>query len=269
MMQPNRLLPVLSALCALPVLLAGCGSRNKTQTPPAVPGQRTPTTIPVYARVDVYVLNVPAGTVSANAELWTHVTPEPPGEAATLLEHNGIRAGTAAIDQWDQFRALLEKHPATHRRTELLTPFGQAVDLPKRSRRPQQTIFVLDRTGALHGRTFDECENRWTIRIDAMPQRPDSAWITLCPVVRTLRQYYQISRSGDELDMAMHRDERVFDELNLSVELAIGRFLIVTPSQASAWPTSLGHQFLVSEESQSPPSETVLLIVPRRAGAPR
>jgi hypothetical protein len=249
-------------------LVAGCASKPATdKAARASPARRDARVVPVQARLEVYVIALPEGTVSRNEAFWRRVDEQvvDPG-AYDVLSKNGIRIGTAAIGEWDYFKTILEQYPASHQRSEYVTARGQSVQLPIRSEQALQTVFHLDRSGVLHGRTYDQCQNHWAMTLYPTPGKADAVRVGLSPVVRSQRQRAEVSRSGESMDVAYILDERVYDDLGLTVDVAEGSFLVLAPSEQASWPNSIGNRFLLSEDAKLGRMENVILVVPQAPG---
>jgi hypothetical protein len=220
--------------------------------------------VPKRMRLDVYVLSLPYGTVSRNAEFWKRVN-EQALDVATydLLYKNGVRVGEAPIAEYDRFKQAIEDQPGSFRVSKLVKPEATDVDLDIRKEVPSQLIWYFNGVNELIGKSFDRCENFITMSYQPAPRKRETIRIVLCPVVKSMRKQLQWMAGNKELEVWITQPERFYD-VNLRADVAHGSFLIVAPSAESTWPGSIGNRFFVTD-APAEQLENVLLIVPREA----
>jgi hypothetical protein len=145
---------------------------------------------------------------------------------------------------------------------KLLDPAGVVVEndspvlVPPSSRNPLdidvsdqlngQALMWFDKTGALAGRSFDECHNLFKASFMAEPRIAHTLRVELCPVVRAMRKGYTYTIENGEREYKFENQERLFD-VNLRADLPPGSFLIVAPSSESTNTLGIGYHFLTGD----------------------
>ena len=212
--------------------------------------------------LDVYQLTLPLGAVSRSEEFWKRVD-EQSVDIGTydLLQKNGFRVGVAPSTEWAYFRAILEQHPATTRKTTVQAGDAGALEMLMKKGITEQNLFYLTDDNRLLGRTYDRCENLLAVTFHPAPRRPGNVRVTLCPLVRTTRGQFQISVTNVEREYEYVRPERLYD-LNLCCDVPVSGFLVVAPSMMAKWSSNLGSAFLV-DGGVAERFEHVLIMVPR------
>jgi hypothetical protein len=216
-------------------------------------------------RLKVWQLVIPLGAISRSEEFWKHVD-EQRVDVGTydLLRKNGWRLGIAPTAEWETyFRDIVDAYPASSTRSEIYTgPTGGngVMELPMKQSVPYQNIFYFTDDNSLYGRTYEECANLLNIKIQQAPRKVREARVTVCPMVRSLRKRFEVSKKNEEREIRYVHSERLYD-LNLQVDLPIHHFLVIAPSPEVKWKTSLGATFLVQDEAAEQ-LEQVLLLVP-------
>jgi hypothetical protein len=216
----------------------------------------------------VYVLSVPAGTVSRNEAFWkrvdetTAVTPE----EYDLLFRNGLRVGIADQVDWSYFKGILDERPAASQLKSYVAPGARSVDLDLDKEVAAENVFYFDRANRLSGRSYENCLNLWSLSFQAVPRDPNLIRVAMTPLIRSQRKRLEVIKHRVREDEPPTREiayvapEYLFD---LGVESSVppGKFLVVAPS-AEATGGSVGDAFLMSE-GLGQRAEKVLLLVPR------
>lgn len=216
---------------------------------------------PVYIYLDFYRLRVPYGAISANDAFWEKVDEHSlPASMHQLLLRNGIRTGTAPIDQWSYFKKLIDLYPTQSQKSTLTGGEGQGVELSIRSGVQAQTLFYFDESGRLHGRTYESCDDLLAVHFGPSAKAYAYVRISLCPVVRATRKRLEYTLMNNQQQVQYTVPQKIF-EVGLTADLPPGRFLIVAPSAEASFPTRLGNVFL-TETGSAERLETVLIIVP-------
>ncbi|MEO6437236.1 MAG: hypothetical protein ABIP55_15955 [Tepidisphaeraceae bacterium] len=217
---------------------------------------------PIGMRVDIYVLQVPQGTVSRNDEFWKRID-EHAVDVSTydLLYKNGVRIGQGHAREWDHFRRVMDEYPAVTKSTSLVSVESKPVELPLRKDVTAQDICYFDAGNVLHGQSFDACENYLTITLQPAPRKPGTMRLALCPTVRSVRKRLQFSPLNHEQEVLFTAPEKLYN-LNLSCDVPLDHFLVIAPSSEATWRTSVGNTFFITE-GPAEKLENVLLVVPR------
>ena len=212
-------------------------------------------------RVDIYQLQVPLGTISRNQQFWKRVD-ENAVDVPTydLLLKNGVRVGQAPIAEWEYFKKIMADYPAVTKAASLVAAESKPIELPVRKELPSQDIFYFDAQNALHGQSFDACENILTVTFQQAARKQQTMRVALCPVVRSKTKRLEFSPLNNEMEVTYAAPQRLYD-LNLRTDVSLDSFLIVAPSSEATWRTSIGNSFFMTE-GDAERMENVLLIVP-------
>ncbi len=277
---PRSRMPLrLFTLLLLLALIAGCnwGKRGPNNADPRGAGATTrpirisdspprqldasPRQMQILA-VQVYVLELPRGRVSANEPLWRRIDEHAvdPG-AYDVLWANGVRAGVAPLSELNHIRDTLGIETAL--RLDILgRGIGrQAKEFPVEADVPEKTLFWFDEAKRSQGRTFLRCETLMSVAFEPSPGRLESVRLSMTPVVRSMQPRIVVTPAGDDYTIESVKETNLLD-LQLQVDVPLGHFLIVSPSDEATWETSLGRQFFTSER-QGERFERVFLLIPQ------
>ena len=214
-----------------------------------------------WLHLEVFQMALPIGAVSRSDEFWKHVE-ETRLDPATydLLLKNGVRVGVAPNDDWEYFREILDRNHAQTTKGVATANGGGTVELSMKTAIPIQDIFYLDDIGALHGRTYEHCQNLLGISFSPEPRHPGEVLLAVSPTIQSLRTYYQYSVLENETEIKEVRPEYLYN-LNLRVVIPPDSFLVVAPSRESKWPTTLGNAFF-HIDGKAEQLEQVLVLAP-------
>jgi hypothetical protein len=218
-----------------------------------------------WLELQVYQMALPVGAVSRSDDFWKHVDEQRLDPATyDLLLKNGVRVGVAPNDDWDYFKQILDRnHAATLSGVATASGSG-TVELSMKRSVPAEDIFYLDDIGALHGRTYEHCENLLGVSFWPEPRHPGEVRLSVSPTIRSLRTYLQYSVLNNESEIRQVRPEYLY-ELNLVVVIPADSFLVIAPSRDSKWSTTLGNTFF-HIDGQAEQLEQVLILAPRVVG---
>lgn len=273
-----RLTPLLLGAAAL-TCLAGCPADRSpatrpttlpdagpvdvttTVTPadPATPGAARP---PVVT-VDVFLFDLPAGTVSGDAAFWRAVDEAAVGGPAGSDEmaRNGLRCGVVPRDQSASFSRYFDQHPKRVRKTTF--PPGQfgTVELDLDQHVEAEDLFVFDTAGPCRGRSYADCTNGVAMTYEPEPREPDAVRVTVCPVIKSDRRRTSFTAMQEPMDTPFADVDRVYD-LSLSAALRGDQMLVVAAGPTAAGrPSSVGHRFFLTA-GPAERRERVVLVVP-------
>jgi hypothetical protein len=219
-------------------------------------------------QVLAYKITLPAGAVSRNDEFWKHVQ-ETAVDVPTyeLLYKNGVRVGVAPSSEWPYLKGVLDQNPAVSQTSTYTGREAKDLDTEIKLRVAYQNLFYYDPGGELVGRTHERCDNLLRLSFQPAPRKPGTVRLTLCPVIRSLRQRIVAVGDINTRQIEEFYPEQLYD-LNLTVDVPLDDILVVGPSPEAKWPTSLGSNFLVNDASAQQ-TETLLIYkpVPFRMGA--
>ena len=219
--------------------------------------------------MDAYVISVPDGTVSRSNPFWKRID-EQGGMLRTgghdLLRRNGVRIGLGRLDEWSYFKQIIDEHPATTQIYSLVSLGGRSVELEMKKDVAVQNIWYYNDAGRLIGRTYENCQNLWSVGFASVPRHPDHVRVGVSPLVRSLRKRLEVvmrrARPEDppEREILYRSPEYLFD-LAVEADVPPGRFLVVAPSEEATAGT-LGEAFLMTA-GLGQRVERVILMVPR------
>jgi hypothetical protein len=135
--------------------------------------------------MDVYLLDVPAGSISGDESFWRTVDEDAVGVAADQrLLANGIRCGVAPRNQWPHFAEIFSRDLTRARRTKVDGMSTNTVQLEVDQPVDREDVFFLNAENQLEGRTYDRATNGVAMTFGPTPREPGSVRLTLCPIVR-------------------------------------------------------------------------------------
>jgi hypothetical protein len=224
--------------------------------------------MPIVFRLECYQIKVPIGTVSQNDAIWKRIN-EQCVDVPTydLLHRNGIRVGTAPYSEWPRINEALRQQPVAA--TNVATVGDEMKNIPLEMKRdvPFQTIFCFDSQNTPCGRTFDRSDNFLNLSFQRVPRKPGHVRLAIAPVVRSERKRLEYTVLNDELEFAMKRPETFY--LNLVVDVPVGQFLILAPSNEATWPSSVGHAFLINEGAAEQFEQVIVIAAQPLIDVPR
>jgi len=218
--------------------------------------------VAVIIQIEVWQLRLPMGTISRNEEFWKRINEQCVDVGSyDLLFKNGVRVGEAPQAEWEYLRTIMEQYPAVAQRTTFGGSQGEGIEFTMKEDVDAQNIFFFDAQNRLSGRSYDQSENLLTLRFEPTPRKLGSVRIAMCPVVRSTRKRLEFNIRHEEREIQYKRAERVY-ECSLRVDVPLGSFLIVAPSEAARRETSVGHAFL-TKDGDAEQFEQIMVITPR------
>jgi hypothetical protein len=217
--------------------------------------------IQYLVQVLAWKITLPAGAVSRNDEFWKHVR-ETAVDVPTyeLLYKNGVRVGVAPSAEWAYLKGVLDQNPAVSQQSTYTGREAKDLDTEMKLHVNYQNLFYYDPAGELVGRTHERCDNLLRLSFQPAPRKPGTVRLTLCPVIRSLRQRIVAVGDINTRQIEEFYPEQLYD-LNLTVDVPLDDFLVVGPSVEAKWPTSLGNNFLVGD-GPTEQKETLLIFKP-------
>jgi hypothetical protein len=256
--------------------LAGC----PTATPPTIRPTTGPVTAPPMTMVvnisgpkdavhplesivhlNIYIVDLPAGTVAADADFWKRVDEQAVGAAtAERLAHDGIRCGVAPKSQGIFFSRYFDTEPGRVKRQTVEGIHAQTIAIDFTRPESSETIFYLNDHHDLIGRTYDDCVNGLSLAFGPTPRVPGSVRMTVCPVVRRTRRTIGYTATDGEVDQSKLVVESLYDA-SFTADVPGDGLLVISPGPQSGPVTSLGHAFLTRDD-KAERREQVIVIVP-------
>jgi hypothetical protein len=228
------------------------------------PGDPKPHAI-YLVQLDVYQIDVPFGSVSANKEFWDHLdSADLDPEQSALLLKNGFHLGEGQITDWDFFRNILEKNPVHTRISSRVAYQEQHEPIVTRADQPACNLFYFDSSGEVVGRSFDAADDELLLSFWPTPRHDGQVHIQLLPGVRLKEEQLQHEWVNGVESVNTVRPEFFYD-LKLEADLDVNHFLIVAPSAAASRISSMGNAFMV-DNGEGSRTETLLIFVARPIG---
>jgi hypothetical protein len=214
---------------------------------------------PEVYRVQIFVISVPVGTISANEDFWKRIDEQCVDPSTSdLLYKNGFRVGEAPKTELDHFARYMEGVPPISR-FNMTGVEMKDMQIEMKKNLPEEVIFHFDKNNNAVGRTFDGSDNLMNISVEAAPRKPGQLRLTLCPMVRSTRSRLAWTTQGNELTIKFEKPENFYD-VNFAVDMSPDSFLVVSPSADASRPTSLGNAFLIKDDTAER-REQVMLVV--------
>jgi len=211
-------------------------------------------------------VSVPAGSVSEGEPFWKRIDENVVHPAVQdLLDRNGLRVGCVSVDELPRLERFLAQSVAASRPLTIATSTAAEVPLTlKRAVREQTIYYDLRREFVV--RSYQDCDIMLLLEFRPSPRRPGEVYISICPVVRSLRTHVLPVSDIETMQVPLITPEKRF-ELGLSLDIPRDSVLVIAPSPAARSSMSLGSALFV-EDGKTTRQETVLIITPHLA-APR
>lgn len=272
--------PVTCGITLLLLLILGCVSRPAVHRAPSTqpatqPVQFTLTMHPPHAadgrdpqppweavvHLKLYQVLVPRGAISDDTAFWKRIDEQclSPGQAA-LLNKNGLRCGIAAKRDWNFFRDQLRAQPGRVKVLDVDGLHAQAVPLELTQKLHAEDIFYFDNSDQPVGQSFQDCINELQLSFGPVPRQPWAVRIALAPAVQSQRMRTDFTPLNQALTSHYADIDRLYD-LGLQCDVDDDSFLVIAPSHWANRPSSIGHQFLLQNDSAEQ-LEQVIFIVP-------
>ena len=216
---------------------------------------------PTAIHMDVYLLDVPAGSISGDESFWRTVDENAVGAGADQrLLANGIRCGVAPRNQWPHFAEIFSRDLSRARRTKVDGMSTDRVQLEVDQPVDREDVFFLNADHQLEGRTYDRATNGIAMTFGPTPREPGWVRLTLCPIVRRERSLLQYTPTNESYETPVTDVDRIYDA-GLTADVPPDGFLIIAPGPLADPDTTLGGRFLLRREAASR-REQVIVAVP-------
>jgi hypothetical protein len=259
----RRIILLISAL-----MLAGCGS---TQTPDTLPKPVMVASVPLHSmdaapgvqlvfQLEVYVLSVPAGTLSGNEEFWKRID-ETALDPATydLLYRSGVRVGEAPLAELSALDTYIDS-AITKQKFAVQGTEVKNMQIEMKKDIPEQDVFYFDKYNEAVGRTYHDSDNLINISFEPALRKPGQIRLTCCPMVRSTQSFYRTTLLNNDAPRVEKSFPEALYDLNFRVDLPPENFLIAMPSPDGAKKSSVGSAFFM-KETDTQRMEQVLVII--------
>ena len=204
-----------------------------------------PPQLNAMVHLDIYLLDMPAGSVSENAEFWKRVDEEAVGTAnADRLKSNGIRCGVAPRSEGLFFSQFFDHQPHTARRQMVDDIHTDTIELEMEKKFDEQDLFFINASNRIEGKTYTHGVNRLALTFGPTPRDPGAVRLTLCPVIYSDKTQLRFTPLNQEYESPIKDIDRLYD-IGLTADVPGDSFLIIAPSSDAARRTSLGGCFLI------------------------
>ncbi len=212
--------------------------------------------------LDVYTVELPEGSVTANEDFWKRVDEQAVGVGLEdRLFRSGIRTGLVPKILSPYFSQFFDKNSIRTRMTTVNGLHAETIELDVGEKLRTQDLFYFDSKGQDIGRTYDDCVDYFALGFGPTPRNPGGVRLTLCPVVKSERQRLQYTSLNQEYESSPKDEIDQLFEIGINVDLPDDSFFIVAPSIDARRPSSLGGRFLIKSD-KSERVEQVIVIVP-------
>lgn len=212
-------------------------------------------------RLVVFMLDMPAGSVSENAEFWKRVDELALGAANhDRLLRNGIRCGIAPLSESAFFSHFFDARPHTLSTSRVEGLQSDTFELPIDKQFDQQDLFIFNSSDQLQGRTYDRGSDQLILSFGPAPREPRAVRLTFCPVVQSERTRLEYTALSQEIESPVKDSEQIYD-LGLVADVPSGSFFIIAPSSDAQRPSSIGGCFLIKHD-KTEKKEQVIVVVP-------
>jgi len=224
----------------------------------------------LVVQLNVFRVEVPFGLVSHSERLWRYLDEEL-HEVPVLarLHRNGFRVGRARTAEWDRVSELLRDMAGRSLiRTRRLAWPARPAPLTLREHQGHQRIFTFTDQGLLEGRDYEPGDNVLMLTCHLNANDPSEVLLQVAPVVRSRTRVRRWSRTEEgEYELGNKPVQTPVGDLQFTVKVPKGHYIVIGPGQAAARTTSPGHRFLTAEV-RAARLETLLVIVPEVFAAP-
>jgi len=211
--------------------------------------------------LDIYLLDLPPGSVSDNNEFWKRVDEEAMGIGnRDLLEKNGLRAGVAPRSEGAFFTRFFDQLPHHSRRSTMDGLHAETIQLQMETTFDSQDLFVYHKAEQQpEGRSYENGTNNLMLAFGPTPRDPSAVRITLCPTVHSQRRRMQFNLLNQEHETTANENDRIYD-LNLTADVPQDSFLVITPGADSARRTSVGGCFLIKPDATGRREQAIVIV---------
>jgi hypothetical protein len=217
--------------------------------------------IEAVVQLTIYIVDLPAGTIAADAAFWSRVDEQAVGPAvAEQLACDGIRCGVASKSQGAFFSRYFDTQPDRIKRQMVAGVHAETVAIDLTKQVPSQTLFYLDDHHHLIGRTYEDCTNSLSLAFGPTPRVPGSVRMTLCPTIKRTRKTIAYTATDGEVDQTTPVVDSLYG-VSFTADVPGDSLLVIAPNKEADPATSLGRAFLTRDESAER-REQVIVIVP-------
>jgi len=226
----------------------GAEPANLLDSPPESIDARDPRVLRLVVHLDVLRVEVPMGSVSTSASIWSHLDEQAIGtQRAVTLRRNGFRVGVGRPEGWEPIKAILDGIPAPliYHESVVLGTGGLSLDITEIPE--DQAIFFFRDDGTLTGESFPASRNALQVMYEIAPDDPGKVVLKLIPEIRQHERGTQwVRRDGRYVRVPVYHG-RILSELAMTAALPAGWFLAVGPGGEVALGSIVGRALLTRQ----------------------
>ena len=209
----------------------------------------------------IYKLQMPYGANSRDDSFWKLVDEDIVDvQTDRRLILNGIRVGRGKVTDWPTFLKILTNEEAIKTgQGQILaqTAYGDA-KYPMTDTISEELLYIYDDHG-LTMRSFNDCQNEFSLAFGWAPRKPRTIRVTICPVVEATQTRSDFSLSDNPPPVRVLNREN-FYPLNLRADVAPGEFLILGTSPQTADENRIGSRFLTRDGPNARYEEMLIIV---------
>ena len=220
-----------------------------------------PPSVMIVFRLECYQISVPFGAISRNEDFWKRLNEQcVRQDTYDLLFKNGFRVGTAPFSEWDSVKAFIQQNPGTVQTMATIGAEMKNLQLEMKKNLLFENIFAFDQANELTGRTFERCDNLFSISYQKAPRKYGEVRLSISPTVRGSVKRIFATALNNEFEIEEHKPTSYY--LGLTVDIPVDSFVVLSPSTEATKVTSLGNTFLITD-NPAEQMETVLVVLAR------
>ena len=209
----------------------------------------------------IYRLQARFGANSRDESFWKLVDEDVVDvSTAGRLNLNGIRVGRGKVADWPEFLKVLTGESAimlTKDQVLAQSAYGDA-RVRMTDTLNDELLFLYDEHG-LTMRSFEDCQNEFSLAFEWAPRKPRTIRVTICPVVWAMKTRSDFSMSDNPPPARVLERENFYD-MNLVADITPGEFLVMGTSRETEDPDRIGSRFL-TRDGPNQRFEELLIVV--------
>jgi len=260
---------------AILIFIGGCGSPSGPEpqagspdeaiVPPThEPISATPQVLPVY--VQVIKVNLPLGTFTQNPRVWELLSPVQMDDSdAQIYSINGLRTGSADIDEWSKLLKLINKKGVTFENIFCQIAAAQPAAIPVQQNIQEELLSVYMPPAPMALRSYNSCDNTFMIAAKTDTQTGETL-LDIQPVVQLGMVTFNRGSGAVGIVQGSTPTTEYPGNIHFHASVKLGQFFVLAPDTSARNLTTIGPAFL-SQTDAEPQGEMVLFFVPLQPSA--
>ena len=212
---------------------------------------------------DVIRIDMPADGIRHSLKIWNHVDEMRIGaETVAQLARNGVRMGIATDEGWTAMRVIFDACEARWEQQQMIGQRGLPLSIEIGAVESSEPIFYYDARHKLQGKTFSAGKKLVNLGFGYRPELGGVIDLQVGMEVRHDRGVMAWEKRGGVIREVPAFDRKVFHDLDVSLSLNPGEFLILGPSARAAETYLIGSRFFTRDEGGSA-YEIMFFIAPK------